>query len=222
MATNNRTNQAHAENDLISLGDTVISPVVEVSAEPWALAMTFTRDLAVVTDDIVIPLMPHRIRGTFEAPLTRSVLVSLGLELTAPSEPLRFDGGNVRDDCHGRLLVGVLSDQPTAGFVEAVRFLEAATGRPAYRVPLAGGRLPHLDMAMCDLNGRAWLVSPDGSPGFDLADRASNELFLGRPVIVAGTTDGEQLGCNLVVIANETLPRRMTHSGQSSAGCNFS
>ena len=30
MAANNRTNQAHAENDLISLGDTLISPVVEV------------------------------------------------------------------------------------------------------------------------------------------------------------------------------------------------
>ena len=192
-------------HQLRALVEALVGPVVGVPAEPWAPAMTFTRDLAVVADDIVIPLMPHSIRGPFEAPLTHRFLASLGLELTTTVKPLRFDGGNVLADSHGRLLVGVTSDEPATAFVEAVRFLETATGRPAYRVPLTGGRFPHIDMAVCDLDGQAWLVYPDALPGFDMTEPAWNELFLGLPVITATASDGEQLACNLVVSGDAVI-----------------
>lgn len=176
-----------------------IGPVVELPAEPWAPAMTFTRDLALSTDEAVVPLMPTSHRGPFEAPLVQRCLTLLGTELTLPAEPLRFDGGNVLADSHGRLLVGVFSAEPASEVVEAVRFMEAATGRVGYRVPLAGGRFPHIDMAIADLDGTGWLVYPDVLPGFDLADPDWNELFLGLPVIEVDPADGEQLACNIVI-----------------------
>ena len=176
-----------------------IGPVVDLQAEPWAPAMTFTRDLALVADGVVVPLMPDSIRGPFEAPLARRQLVGLGIGVDPNLELLRFDGGNVLADSHGRLLVGVTTHSPTAEFTAAVRLLERVTGRPAYAVPVAGGRFPHIDMTICDLNGRAWLVYPDALPGFDLDDPDWTDLFQGLPVVTASSADGEILGCNLVV-----------------------
>ncbi len=177
---------------LRSLVETHIAPVEDLQPEPWAPAMTFTRDLALATDEVVIPLMAASRRGPFEAPLARRRLSSLGLDYEKTPEVLRFDGGNVLADVHGRLLIGVMSEL-TADFIETVRFLEAVTGRVAYRVPLAGGRFP------CDLGGKAWLVYPDALPGFDLDDEAWRTLFMGRSVITVEPADGEQLACNLVV-----------------------
>jgi N-dimethylarginine dimethylaminohydrolase len=183
---------------LRTLVEAHIAPVENLQPEPWAPAMTFTRDLALATDDVVIPLMPESRRGPFEAPLAHRRLSSLGVDCETTHEVVRFDGGNVLADTHGRLLIGV-SSESTDGFIETVRFLEAATGRAAYRVPLTGGRFPHIDMALCDLGGRAWLVYPDALPGFDLADEAWSTLFMERPVITVKPADGEQLACNLIV-----------------------
>lgn len=176
-----------------------LAPVVLLQAEPWAPAMTFTRDLALVTTEAIVPFMPNSVRGPFETPLAARQLAALDIDVTATDDPRRFDGGNVLADNHGRLLIGVTNPTPPDGFVMTVRALEAATGRPAYRVPLAGGRFPHIDMAVCDLNGRAWLVYPGALHDFDPADPDWIELFVGRPVIIAAPEDGERLACNVVV-----------------------
>ncbi len=126
-------------------------------------------------------------------------MVALGVDLDPNCTPPRFDGDNVLADSHGRLLIGVTAAEPAAEFTAAVRFLEQAAGRPTFAVPLAGGRFPHIDMAVCDLNGRAWLVYPDALSGFDLDDPDWNDLFLGLQVIKVTAADGEQLACNLVV-----------------------
>ena len=202
-----------------------IAPVEDLQPEPWAPAMTFTRDLALATDDVVIPLMPASRRGPFEAPLARRRLSSLGLGSETTPEVLRFDGGNVLADAHGRLLIGV-TPEPTDDFIETVRFLEAATGRGAYQVPLAGRRFPHIDMAVCDLGGKAWLAYPDALSGFDLADDAWQTLFMGRPVITVEPVDGEQLACNLIVDSDvaigpeisSTLRAQLDHCGIDYVG----
>ena len=176
-----------------------IGTVVELQAEPWAPAMTFTRDLATVIDSHVVPLVPASTRGPFEAPLAHRRLTELGVDLVDTPHALRFDGGNVLADAHGRLLIGVTTAETDDAFMAVVRFLEETTGRPAFRVPLNGERFPHVDMAVCDLNGAGWLVYPPALPGLALADPDWSNLFLGLPVIIAEPDDGELLGCNLVV-----------------------
>lgn len=176
-----------------------IGTVIELQAEPWAPAMTFTRDLATVIDGHVVPLMPASTRGPFEAPLAHRRITELGVPLVQTPGVLRFDGGNVVTDAHGRLLIGVTTTKVTDEFMATVRFLEGVSGRPAFRVPVAGHRFPHVDMAVCDLNGAGWLVYPAALPGFDLSDPVWADLFLGLPVITADPSDGERLGCNLVV-----------------------
>lgn len=176
-----------------------VAPVALLQAEPWAPAMTFTRDLALVTPDTVVPLMPDSARGPFEAPLAARQLAARGLHGAIAVDPPRFDGGNVIADSHGRLLIGVTNPAPSDDFVAIVRSLEAATDRAAYRVPLAGGRFPHVDMAICDLAGRAWLVYPGALHEFGPVDPDWRDLFLGLPVITVAPDDGERLACNLVV-----------------------
>ncbi len=175
-----------------------IGPVDLLQPEPWAPAMTFTRDLALVVDDKVVPLRPLSQRGSFETPLLRRHLASSGISL-ALEEPVHFDGGNVIADSHGRLLIGVTTRDPSDELTAAVRCLESVVGRAAYSVPLAGGRFPHIDMGVCDLNGRGWLIYPGALAGFDVADSDWIDFLHGLPVLVAEPHDGERLACNLVV-----------------------
>jgi len=109
----------------------------------------------------------------------------------------------------GRLLTGVTAAEPTTTFADAARFMEHATGRSAYRVPLAGGRFPHIDMSVSDPNGKAWLVYP--LQGFDLHDPAWRALFAGRPVIQANVSNADQLACNLVVRGDLVKAGGSTH-----------
>lgn len=196
---------------LRALVDDHIAPVVELQPEPWTPAMTFTRDLGLVTAGGIVPLMPSSSRGPFEAPPAHRRIRELGAPLVDVADPLRLDGGNVLADTHGRLLVGVTSSAPDPAFVAAVRVLEQVTNRPPFRVPLVGGRFPHVDMAVCDLNGAGWLVYPEALPGFDLADPAWDELFLGLPVIAASERDGELLGCNLIVGTDTAIGPEISH-----------
>lgn len=184
---------------LRSLVHTHIAPVLELQPEPWARAMTFTRDLAVITESAAVALMPTSVRGPFEAPLVHRSLAEAGVPLMATDDPVRIDGGNVLPDRHGRLLIGVTSSEPSEEMRTAVRRLEHATGRPSYRVPLVGGRFPHVDMAISDLQGRGWLAHPGALAGFDADDPAWQTLFVGKPVVVVDEPEGERLGCNVVV-----------------------
>ena len=154
---------------LASLISEHVGPVERLQPEPWAPAMTFTRDLGLAVDNQLVLLVPSSRRGPFEAPLVHRRLATSASNATLPERRIRLDGGNVLADSYGRLLIGVTSPEPTDELVGAVRALERATARDAYRVPLSGGRFPHLDMALCDLAGRAWLAYPTALPGFDPA-----------------------------------------------------
>jgi N-dimethylarginine dimethylaminohydrolase len=182
----------------VSLVDRHVGPVELLTAEPWASAMTFVRDLGLSTAAGVVPLMPGGHRAPFEVPLFAKTLRQLG-EATLGGDALPIAGGNVLADAHGRLLIGVSDDVPGDDLRSAVACLEAATRRTAYRVPIAGGRFPHIDMALCDLDGRGWLAYPAALGGFDLSRRSWQELFRGLPVIVVDPPDGERLACNLVI-----------------------
>lgn len=189
---------------LVDVVEANVAPVDPLVAEPWAWAMTFTRDLGIVVDDTVFALMPVSSRGPFEAPLFAKEMSQRNIELVNPDEPLRFDGGNVIADRHGRLLIGVARDAHR-DLVHIGRDLAARTGRTAYAIPIAGGRFPHIDMALCELGERGWLVYPEALPGFDLTDPGWQAFFDGAPVIVADEVDGERLACNLVVAGDVAI-----------------
>ena len=174
-----------------------VGEVVVLAPGLLARSTTFVRDLGLALDGSVLLLRPAGLRGLLEPPSLARLMRSSGIALG--DEPLHvLDGGNVVADHHGRLLVG-LCGEPTSSLQAAVDALKIRTGRTATGVPLAGGRWPHLDMALADLGGRGWLVHPEALVGYDRADAAWREVFAGRPVIEVEPEEGDRLACNVLV-----------------------
>ena len=181
-----------------------LGPVVVLDAAPWAQATTFVRDLGVVVDDELVFLRPAGLRGLLEPPVLVQRLAAAGITVDGEAEPLELDGGNVLADHHGRVLVG-LCGEPEPGLRAAVDALKQRTGRSAIGVPLAGGRWPHIDMALADLGGRGWLVHPGALGGYDPAEVTWRSLFVDRPVIEVDAEEGDRLACNVVVAGSVVI-----------------
>ncbi|MFN3219866.1 MAG: dimethylarginine dimethylaminohydrolase family protein [Acidimicrobiales bacterium] len=173
--------------------------------EPGLLARstTFVRDLGLAIDGSLVLLRPAGLRGLLEPPSFARMLRSSGIDLADGPLPA-LDGGNVMADHHGRLLVG-LCGEPTSSLRAAVDALKVRTGRTAIGVPLAGGRWPHLDMALADLGGRGWLVHPEALAGYDRTDAAWREVFAGRPVIEIAPDEANGLACNVLVAGDVVI-----------------
>ncbi len=192
---------AAAGDQWLALHDVIerrVGAVLVLDAAPWAQATTFVRDLGVMVDGELVLVRPAGLRGLLEPPLLARRLAEAGVPVSDGAAPSELDGGNVLADHHGRLLVG-LCGEPEAGLRTAVDALKLRTGRSAVGVPLAGGRWPHLDMAMADLGGRGWLVHPGALAGYDPTDAAWRSLFADRPVIEVDPEEGDRLACNVLV-----------------------
>jgi N-dimethylarginine dimethylaminohydrolase len=200
-----------------------VGAVSVLGPAPWAAATTFVRDLGLVVEGDLVRLQPSGLRGRLEPPLLARALAAAGVEFDHRVAPLELDGGNVLADHHGRLVVG-LCGEPDAAMQSAVDALKLRTGRAVLGVPLAGGRWPHLDMAMADLGGRGWLVYPAALAGYDRSDPAWRAVFAGRPVIEVDVEEGERLGCNVLVAGDVVIGppvEARTRTGIESLGFDY-
>lgn len=180
-----------------------------VEPNPESGAMTFTRDTAVVaaTGQAVVLRNVGR-RGDVEPERIAAWLADNGFATEEPVGQDRIDGGNVV--AAERWLIGMPLGATRAELDRLADVLADRSGRGAVGIPLAEARYGHLDLALADLGGRAWLASPPalGAPDFD--DPRWQTVLDGRPVIAVDDEEAQQLACNVVVVGETVIGGGLT------------
>lgn len=201
MAWDERVDVARAIDQWLALHDAIVAAGASVELMPHrgrSGAMTFTRDTAVVTASGEATLLRnHGRRGDLEPAHVRTWLAEHGFVVDEASG--RIDGGNVVPTTDGWLL-GV----PPLTSPETVRpfaqHLRQRTGAPVHGVPIGQARFGHLDTALSDLAGRAWLVYPDAFRQPDLRSPTWEPILRERPIVAVTQAEAEALACNVLVV----------------------
>lgn len=172
-------------------------------------ALTFTRDVAAITEDgSVIVLRNLGQRGNLEPRVVGSWLRKHGYAVGSLPEGDRLDGGNVLPCSQGWLL-GI----PPGTTADAARRLAVRLGKGrSVCIPLADPRFGHLDMAVADLAGRGWLVYRDGLADPSLEGPAWDVVLGGRPVIDVDAEQASLLAANVLVVGRAVIGGGLTVS----------
>lgn len=166
-------------------------------------AMTFTRDVAVVVAPrIAFSLSNFGPRGDLEPEFVTKWLGSLGFDVRRLNG--RLDGGNLVRTTEG-WLIGIPPGAPIDGAERLARRLRSEGASRVDAVPLQGARYGHLDTALCDLGGRAWLIHSEAFVEPDLDADSWRSILTGRAVIRVEPDEAEQLACNVVIVGNQVV-----------------
>lgn len=177
---------------------------------PESGAMTFTRDTAVVAaDGVAVVLRNVGRRGDVEPGRIAAWLAEHGFAIEEPAEQDRLDGGNVVAAA-GRWLIGMPSEARRPELDRLADVLAARSGHGAVGVPLVQARYGHLDLALADLGGRAWLAYPPALGAPDLTDARWQRVLDGRPVVAVDDDEARRLACNVVVVGETVIGGGLT------------
>lgn len=176
-----------------------------IEPRPESPAMVFTRDAA-------LPLGPRRVllmrndgpRGCSEPDPFARWFRERGVAVESLPPGHRLDGGNVIPAGPGRCLVGVKPGVGGKAERYLARLLRLVCGVDLLAVPLRARRFAHLDMALGDLGGRAWLLHPGAFRDVG-AVAGRRRLWLGRPVIEVSESDAHAFGCNALAVDGVVL-----------------
>lgn len=196
-----------------------------VDPHPESGAMTFTRDTAVVAADAeAVVLRNAGRRGDVEPDRIAAWLADTGFAVRRLDGQDRVDGGNVlaTAECW---LIGMPADAARGELDRLADLLGELSARRCVGIPLAQPRYGHLDLALADLGGRAWLVYPPALVAPDLDGATWQRVLGGRPVVAVDDEEAERLACNVVVVGDTVigggltsrLCREIEHLGLSPA-----
>lgn len=191
-----------------ALCDAIVGAGADVDVMPHGSrsgAMTFTRDTAVVIGDQEAIVL-HNVgqRGDLEPRFVTEWLRHRGYSLDELANGDRIDGGNVVPTSDG-WLIGIPAGAPLEPAQRLARLLRDRSGAVVHGVPLATMRFGHLDTALSDLSGKAWLIYPAAFDQADLGTSAWSKILADRPVIVVDADEAERLSCNVLVIGDHVI-----------------
>lgn len=172
---------------------------------PRSTMQTFTADGALIFGPGQALLLPNDgPRGDDEPRAFRTWLEAAGFLVEGLPPGCRVDGGNIIPAGPDLWLAGLKPGVNGQAERYIGKLLRRLTGGALYGVPLADRRYLHLDMALCALGGRAWLLYP-GAFADGGASLRAQPWFGGRPVLEVSDQDGAAFACNAVVVGKTVV-----------------